>query len=62
MTRLQTDTGLPANPITKHGRCSKCRYEYRWGLLEYTILPNQHMQFLCPSCRMDASDKESRHD
>ena len=39
--------------IAKKGQCSRCHYELFWSVLEPVVLPNDRVQVLCPSCRMD---------
>jgi len=53
MTRAAdwTDSDHPS-VMLKEGRCSRCQTLMGWNLLEPFILSNQHLQLLCPSCRM----------
>lgn len=43
--------------ITKAGHCSRCHEELDWRLLEPFILPNERIQMLCPSCRMERQSR-----
>ena len=53
MTQFYTRDANHPKVITKSGSCSRCHTEFAWHLLEPTILANQHIRMLCPSCRMD---------
>ena len=53
MTRFYVRDADHPRVITQSGACSKCHAAFRWGLLEPFVLSSQHIQLLCPSCRMD---------
>ena len=62
MTRFYVRDADHPNVITASGHCSRCHAEFRWGLLEPFVLPNQHIRMLCPSCRLEHQSRQCEED